>query len=112
MRVNSTVALTLILLVLMVGAGVVSAAWGYAMGREALKGVTQPDVRPTAVGEQEEGSSQPRAFEIIPESKILEDVKTQTQSSNRTAEVTLASVVLLDLASPVTTPGSSAASAT
>lgn len=83
MKVNSTVALTLILLALMVGAGVVSAAWGYALGREALKGVTQPEVRPTTVGEDEAGTGQPREFEIIPESKILEGVKTQMQSSSQ-----------------------------
>jgi len=82
MRVNSTVALTLILLALMTGAGVVSAAWGYAMGRDALKGVTQPEVRPTTVGGEQGGSTQPKPFEIIPESKILEDVKTQMQSSS------------------------------
>lgn len=59
----------------MMGAGVASATWGYALGREALKGVTQPDVRPTALGET--GGSQPRreAFEIIPESRILDEVK-------------------------------------
>ncbi|NJL23691.1 MAG: hypothetical protein HC895_27475, partial [Leptolyngbyaceae cyanobacterium SM1_3_5] len=46
MKVNSTLALTLVLLTAMVGAGVVSAAWGYAVGGEALKGVTQPNGRP------------------------------------------------------------------
>lgn len=90
MKVNSTVALTLILLALMVGAGVVSAAWGYAMGREALKGVTQPDVRPTTVGEEGSNPGQPKAFEIIPESKILEDVKTQMQSSIQGTEASVA----------------------
>jgi len=77
MKVNSTIALTLILLSLMVGAGVVSASWGYAMGREALKGVTQPDVRPTAGSAEEPRSNQPREFEVIPEAQILEDVKIQ-----------------------------------
>ncbi len=48
MRLNPTVALTLLLLTSMLGAGVVSAAWGFAVGREALKGVTQPDTRPTS----------------------------------------------------------------
>ncbi|MGG6296989.1 hypothetical protein ACQ4M4_21545 [Leptolyngbya sp. AN02str] len=77
MKLNSTVALTLVLLSLMVGAGVVSAAWGYALGREALKGVTQPDVRPTVLNEN---GDQPRTDTnlIVPESKILEDVKART----------------------------------
>lgn len=47
MKFNSTVALTLILLAMMLGAGFVSAMWGFTIGHEALKGVTQPDVRPT-----------------------------------------------------------------
>ncbi|MBD2740998.1 hypothetical protein [Coleofasciculus sp. FACHB-1120] len=47
MKLNSTVALTLILLAMMLGAGFVSAMWGFTVGHEALKGVTQPDVRPT-----------------------------------------------------------------
>lgn len=47
MKFNSTVALTLILLAMMLGAGFVSAMWGFTLGHEALKGVTQPDVRPT-----------------------------------------------------------------
>ena len=46
MKFNSTVALTLILLAMMLGAGFVSAMWGFTLGHEALKGVTQPDVRP------------------------------------------------------------------
>jgi hypothetical protein len=46
-RINSTVALTFILLTLMFGAGIVSAAAGFSIGREALKGITQPDARPT-----------------------------------------------------------------
>jgi hypothetical protein len=46
MRLNSTVVLTLILLTLMVGAGITSATVGYRLGREALKGITQPDARP------------------------------------------------------------------
>ncbi|MBW4653670.1 MAG: hypothetical protein KME20_11635 [Kaiparowitsia implicata GSE-PSE-MK54-09C] len=82
MKFNSTVALTLVLLSLMVGAGVVSAAWGYALGREALKGVTQPDVRPTVLSE---GESQARTDDvlIIPEEKILEDVKARVNTPSQ-----------------------------
>lgn len=82
MRINSTVALTLVLLVLMVGAGVVSAVYGYSLGREALKGVKQPDVRPATVGENAPDSAEVREFEIIPESQILEDVNTQMNRSS------------------------------
>ncbi|NEO97577.1 MAG: hypothetical protein F6K58_02465 [Symploca sp. SIO2E9] len=47
MKLNSTVALTLTLLAMMLGVGLMSALWGFTLGHEALKGVTQPDVRPT-----------------------------------------------------------------
>jgi hypothetical protein len=76
MRLNSTVALTLILLTLMTAAGVVSAAWGYALGREALQGVTQPDVRPaSSVGESD--GTPPRRDQLIllKEEDILTDVE-------------------------------------
>lgn len=48
MRINPAVAFTTILLALMVGAGVMSASWGYALGRKALMGVRQPDSRPAS----------------------------------------------------------------
>jgi hypothetical protein len=47
MKLNSTVALTLVLLALMLTAGLVSVFFGIAVGREALKGITQPDTRRT-----------------------------------------------------------------
>ncbi len=61
MKINSTVALTLSLLALMFGAGVVSAAWGLVVGREALKGITQPDTRPTNPTAQ----NAPRKEEVV-----------------------------------------------
>ncbi len=71
---NPTLALTLILLTLMAGAGAVSASLGYNLGREALKGITQPDLRPTAVGE---GGQKPRreTMVIVPESKIIAEME-------------------------------------
>jgi len=44
---NSTILVSLALLALMIGAGGTTGSWGYKLGREALKGITQPDVRPT-----------------------------------------------------------------
>lgn len=87
MKVNPTVALTLLLLALMGGAGVISAAWGYALGREALKGITQPDVRPVPAG-GEDAQSQPRHQEmmIVPETKILEEVKGRINGNGAIAQ--------------------------
>lgn len=44
---NPTILVSLALLGLMIGAGTTTGSWGYKLGREALKGITQPDVRPT-----------------------------------------------------------------
>ncbi len=48
MGISPAIAFTTILLALMIGMGVVSASWGYALGRQALRGVRQPDTRPTS----------------------------------------------------------------
>ncbi|HEY9666564.1 MAG TPA: hypothetical protein V6C91_07145 [Coleofasciculaceae cyanobacterium] len=75
MKFNSTVALTLILLAMMLGAGFVSAMWGFTLGHEALKGVTQPDVRPIKeVGEKPKASSGKEGLVILREQDILTQV--------------------------------------
>lgn len=85
MKVNPTIALTLILLSLIVGAGVVSASWGYALGREALKGIRQPDVRPVSNVGQSSQSSTPRreALTLLSEEEILSDVKARMEGNAR-----------------------------
>lgn len=76
MKLNSTVALTFVLLALMFGAGLVSAAWGLVVGREALKGITQPDTRPANNLSQRRGAA-PRREEvtILKEDDIIASVK-------------------------------------
>ncbi|HEY9883659.1 MAG TPA: hypothetical protein V6C98_08610, partial [Thermosynechococcaceae cyanobacterium] len=76
MKLNSTVALTLILLVSMVAAGLISASWGTALGREALKGITQPDTRPTnnKAGGQT-GAVRREELTVLPENTIITNVK-------------------------------------
>lgn len=76
MKLNSTVALTLILLVSMVAAGLISASWGTALGREALKGITQPDTRPTnnKSGGQA-GNTRREALAVVSETTIIASVK-------------------------------------
>lgn len=75
MRINSTVALTFILLTLMFGAGIVSGAWGFAIGREALKGITQPDARPTNKVNKKNTSGRGEELVILKEDDILKKVK-------------------------------------
>ncbi len=72
MKFNSTVALTLILLVMMLGAGTVSALWGFALGHEALKGVTQPDINPAKkLAGNRQASDQQKELKIVDEREIL-----------------------------------------
>lgn len=77
MKVNPTVTLTLVLLFLMVGAGITSASWGYKLGREALKGITQPDTRPVNNITDSQGKSLRREGNLafLKESDILANVK-------------------------------------
>ena len=75
MKFNSTVAPTLILLAMMLGAGFVSAMWGFTIGHEALKGVTQPDVRPTKkLAENQQVSLGKEGVPILREEDILVNV--------------------------------------
>lgn len=79
MRVNPTVALTLILLSLMLSAGMTSAIWGYKLGRESLKGVTQPNTRPI---NNADGSSEQQhrgELTLLKEVDILANVKAQIE---------------------------------
>ena len=45
MKFNSTLAFILIFVVVMIGSGVISGLKGYTLGDEALKNVSQPDVK-------------------------------------------------------------------
>lgn len=78
---NSTVVLTLILLTLMFGAGVTSSVLGFTTGREALKGTTQPDVRPSnyaGTGKQGTVASKDQVS-ILKETDILKTVKARIE---------------------------------
>lgn len=76
MKFNSNVTLTLVLLTLMLGAGYISALLGFTVGDQALKGVTQPDVRPTSsIRLRKQTSQQQQAVVILKEEDILATVK-------------------------------------
>ncbi|HEY9852281.1 MAG TPA: hypothetical protein V6D28_22600 [Leptolyngbyaceae cyanobacterium] len=84
MKLNSTVALTLILLVLMLGAGFVSGMWGFALGYEALKGVNQPDTRPTARGKNNQDTAPgTQKLVFLKEADILKSVRVRIQQANQ-----------------------------
>ncbi|MEM9924415.1 MAG: hypothetical protein AAF915_11795 [Cyanobacteria bacterium P01_D01_bin.50] len=87
MKLNSTVLLTLILLTLMLGAGSVSAFWGFALGSAALKGVTTPDARPTTKFARKGTSSQDKeGVVLIKEEEILKIVKARIEGKTKAAK--------------------------
>lgn len=76
MGISPAVAFTTILLALMVGAGVVSASWGYALGRQALMGVRQPDARPTSSAASNQAApSSGNGSMLQDEQQIIQNVK-------------------------------------
>ncbi len=77
---NPAVAFTLILLSLMIGSGVVSASWGFTLGRQALTGVRQPESRPTsgAPVSREAGNPVHGVVLLVDEAEVLQQVKART----------------------------------
>ncbi|MGF1566958.1 MAG: hypothetical protein ACFCVD_02590 [Nodosilinea sp.] len=76
---NSAVAFTLILLSLMIGAGVVSASWGFTLGRQALTGVRQPEARPTSGTPISRESATPGHGQVVlvNEAEVIQQVQTR-----------------------------------
>ena len=84
MKINLTVVLTLMLLVLMVGAGCTSGIWAYALGHQALKSVTQPDAVPTSKFRGRKGASlQQKPVEMVKEEDILTTVNARIQGKGK-----------------------------
>ena len=69
------------LLALMFGAGVTSSVWGFTIGREALQGTTQPDVRPSNnAGSGKPGKTASKdQVSILKEKDILTTVKARVE---------------------------------
>ncbi len=87
MRINPAVAFTLILLATMFGSGVVSASWGYALGRQALTGIRQPETRPaSAATARRSGSASANNFILIREDDIVKNVKARVEGGLNSAE--------------------------
>ena len=82
MRINPAVAFTLILLTMMFGAGIVSSSWGYAIGRQALTGVRQPETRPSNATTANRSGSQNNGLVLLDEDTIIEDVKARMTDGN------------------------------
>ncbi|BAY18802.1 hypothetical protein NIES2109_54150 [Nostoc sp. HK-01] len=87
MKINSTVILTLILLILMLGAGSVSAFLGFNLGSLALKGVSTPDGRPTTkFASAKTNNSQQPGVTLLKEEEILKIVKSRIDGKAKAAK--------------------------
>ncbi|MBE9006828.1 hypothetical protein IQ259_17575 [Fortiea sp. LEGE XX443] len=87
MKINSTVILTLILLILMLGAGSVSAFLGFNLGSLALKGVSTPDGRPTTkFASAKTSNSQQVGVTLLKEEEILKIVKSRIEGKTKAAK--------------------------
>ncbi|MEB3827804.1 hypothetical protein [Phormidium sp. CCY1219] len=78
MKLNPTIVLTFLLLSMMLIAGGTSARWGLTLGTQALKEVTQPDIRPTTANAGDSNSSkieEGKGIKLLEEKKIVEQVK-------------------------------------
>jgi hypothetical protein len=85
-RLNPAAVVTITLLALMLVGGVLSGIWGFALGREALKGVNQPDARPTAKRNQKESQLHPKPLVFLKEGEIIKTVRTRIQEKGNQAK--------------------------
>jgi hypothetical protein len=85
MGLNSTVIMTVVLLVMMFGAGIFSSAWGYRLGRDALKEITQPDVRPSNLTEKAGNAPRKEGLQLLKEQDIIATVKKRRSGGEEAA---------------------------
>ncbi len=87
MRLRASFVYTLAMLFLMIVAGIVGMTLGTALGREALKGVTQPDFglsSRTIPEEEESGLAEPgQETAFLSEAEILKQVKERVASKGK-----------------------------
>jgi hypothetical protein len=74
---DRTLLLTSILLFFMLAAGIMSGVLGFVSGHEALKGVTQPDIRPNNSKGGNQQNTDTKGLELIQEKEVLANVKKQ-----------------------------------
>ncbi|OKH35999.1 hypothetical protein NIES2119_18545 [[Phormidium ambiguum] IAM M-71] len=82
-KLNPTAVLTITLLALMLVGGSLSGIWGFALGREALKGVSQPDARPTAKKNPKDSQLTSKPLNFLKEADIIKTVKTRLQDKGK-----------------------------
>ncbi len=74
---DRTLLLTSILLFFMLAAGIMSGMVGFIAGHEALKGVTQPDIRPSNNKGGNRQNINTKGLELIKEQEVIANIKKQ-----------------------------------
>ena len=77
---DRTLLLTSILLFFMLAAGIMSGILGFVSGHEALKGVTQPDIRPNNNKGSNPANINTKGLELVQEQELIATVKKQMGS--------------------------------
>jgi hypothetical protein len=77
LKSDRTLLLTSILLFFMLAAGIMSGVLGFVSGHEALKGVTQPDIRPNNNKGGNQQNTNTKGLELIQERELIATVKKQ-----------------------------------
>lgn len=95
------------LLLAMCGVGFASATWGFNLGRDALKGVTQPEFNPTQdrrARASDDPNRDPTQVKLLDEVTILQQVAAKTSGQSPPAQATTASAPAQPSPSPAVTP--------
>lgn len=74
---DRTLLLTSILLFFMLAAGILSGVLGFVSGHEALKGVTQPDIRPNNNKGGNQQNINTKGLELVQEQELIASMKKQ-----------------------------------
>ncbi len=74
---DRTLLLTSILLFFMLAAGIMSGVLGFVSGHEALKGVTQPDIRPNNNKGSNPANINTKGLELVQEQEMIATIKKQ-----------------------------------
>jgi hypothetical protein len=76
-KTDRTLLLTSILLFFMLAAGILSGVLGFVSGHEALKGVTQPDIRPNNNKGGSQQNINTKGLELIQEQELIVSMRRQ-----------------------------------
>ncbi|MGB3532597.1 MAG: hypothetical protein WBA13_03660 [Microcoleaceae cyanobacterium] len=81
---------------MMFGAGLFSSSWGYKLGREALKEISQPDMRPSHLTGKKSNGERSESVQMLKEDDILKSIKQQMEGKAEEGTVAVASTSVSD----------------